>query len=128
MIWTGLITLDATKLIIRMIIKMSASRNNITGDVQASRPANRQYRDNYDSIFRKDKEEPSCSMSSMAPAPSVAAEIILERIETVINGASVVATMSPPLRVSELEYKEFQKYLKEKYHEVYKVFLATQAG
>ena len=105
-----------------------ASRNNITGDVQASRPANRQYRDNYDSIFRKPEEVASCSMSSTALAPSVAAEIILERIETVINGASVVATMSPPLRVSELEYKEFQKYLKEKYHEVYKVFLATQAG
>ena len=102
------------------------SRNNITGDVQASRPTSRQYRDNYDAVFGK-KESVSC-MSSMAPAQSVAAEIILERIETVINGALVVATMSPPLKVSELEYSEFQKYLKEKYSEVYSNFLATQAG
>jgi hypothetical protein len=105
---------------------MSASRNNITGDVQASRPATDAYRDNYDVIFGK-KESATC-MSSMVLVPSVVAEITLERIETVINGASVVATMSPPLKVSELEYNEFQAYLKEKYHEVYSCFLATQAG
>ena len=104
-----------------------ASRNNITGDVQASRPATRQYRDNYDNIFRKKEEAVAC-MSSTAHAPSVAAEIILERIETVINGASVVATISPPLKVSELEYNEFLKYLQEKYAEVYSNFLAIQAN
>jgi hypothetical protein len=101
------------------------SRNNITGDVQASRPATRQYRDNYDAIFGK--KEAAC-MSSMVHVPSVEAEITLEHIKTVINGASVVATMSPPLKVSELEYNEFLKYLQEKYSEVYSNFLATQAG
>jgi phosphopantothenoylcysteine synthetase/decarboxylase len=36
---------------------MSTAKNDITGDLLASRPANNLYRDNYDAIFCKEKKD-----------------------------------------------------------------------